>query len=185
VLHPHSTQEQIDELLETLKGKEKIALRSQTTLAVSDLSELADYVKEKRPDLNLPKKSDICYATENRQTAVVETITDGGAELMIIFGSDETKRQPSSNSIRLREVSESRGVRAHVVEDIGEVKAEWFDGISRVGVSAGASANPKRVAEFLQVMRNVGVKDDQILTMSVAEESQVFADSKDFDFRNS
>ncbi len=183
IVNPHSTREQIDELMESLKDTERVALRSQTTLAVSDLSDLIDYIKDKRPDLNLPKVSDICYATENRQEAIVQAIISGGAQVMIIFGSNETKRQPSSNSIRLREVAESHGIPAYLVEDIGEIKSEWFRDVETIGLSAGASADPKRVAEFLDLMRSIGVKNDQIQRITVAQEPQVFAPARDFDFR--
>ncbi len=181
VIHPKIAKEDVDSILEGLK-EEKLALRSQTTLAVGDLEELVEYIRSKRSDLNLPAKSDVCYATHNRQEAVIQTIVGSGAQLMLIFGSDETKRSPSSNSIRLREVVQSLGVPAFLVEDVSEIKSEWFRGSSRIGVSAGASAAPERVAEFLACMSAIGLKNSQIARVTVAEEPQVFAPAKRFDF---
>lgn len=181
VIHPKSSREDIDNILKGVEG-EKLALRSQTTLAVGDLEELIEYIESKRPDLNLPNKSDVCYATHNRQEAVIQTIVGNGAQLMVIFGSNETKRNPSSNSIRLREVAQNLDTSAYLVEDISEIKAEWFRGVSRIGVSAGASAAPERVAEFLVCMRAIGLKNSQIARVTVAEEPQVFTPAKRFDF---
>ena len=184
VVHPRMTKEELDIVFEGLKDTEKVALRSQTTLALADLLEMVEYIKSKRPDINLPKKSDICYATENRQKAVVEVIGKAGADLMIIFGSDETKRTPSSNSMRLRDVAQDMGVKAYLVEDVWEIQAEWFSGARRIGISAGASAAPERVMEFLLVMMTIGLQNNQIEKIVVTEESQVFAPAKTFDFSN-
>jgi 4-hydroxy-3-methylbut-2-enyl diphosphate reductase len=182
IVDPNSTFQEVDKLLDELQDKEKLALRSQTTLAVSNLESLIDYIKTKRPDLNLPNKSDICYATENRQEAVIVAIVSCGVDLMIIFGSDETKRQPSSNSIRLREVSEKHNVKAHLVENVAEIQSEWFEEATNVGVSAGASGDPKRVAEFLVCLCEIGLKSNQLQRVTVADEPQVFTPARSFDF---
>ena len=161
-----------------------IALRNQTNLAVSDILDLIGYVKKVRPDVNLAKKSDICYATENRQEAVIAAIGKAGVELMIIFGSGPTKNQPSSNSMRLAEVATKTGVQAHLIEDISEIESLWFSNTRRVGVSAGASADPTRVAEFLAVMRAMDLRNNQIIKVVVDDEPQVFAAARNFDFRH-
>src|SRR3989344_1332580 len=157
VIHPKIVREELDLILDSLENIPKIGLRSQTTLDYENLSGLIGYIQERRPDLNLPKTEDICYATHNRQEAVIAAISRSGAELMIIFGSDETKSQPSSNTIRLREVSNNNGAkRSRIVEDISEIESGWFNGISVVGVSAGASAPPIRVSEFLMTLKQIG-----------------------------
>jgi len=183
VVNPHMKREELNTALESLKDK-PIAVRNQTTLAVSDLLDLISYIKKIRPDVNLAKKSDICYATENRQKAILETIASSEVDLMIIFGSGPNTRQPSSNSIRLREIVESLDVdvASHLVEDISEIQAKWFDGVKTVGISAGASADPKRMAEFLAVARSIGLRNNQIVRIEVDEELQVFAPACDFDF---
>lgn len=183
VVSPRATQEQLVVLLEELKDEPKLALRSQTTLAMRDLMQMIEFIQSIRPDLDLSKVSDICFATDDRQEAILASIQNAGAELLIIFGSDETKRQPSSNSIRLREVAEGADAKAYLVEDITEIKPEWFEGISRVGVSAGASAEPKRVAEFIMCLRDLGLTPDRLIRVKVADESKItFANAHRFDF---
>ena len=181
-VNPNISRREIRKLLKDFEGQ-KLGVGSQTTLNQRDISGKIAYIKKLRPDVELPKKEDICYASQNRQDAVVAAIAKAGVELMIIFGSDETKRQPSSNTIRLREVSSQNGAkRASVVEDVSEIKPDWFNDISIVGVSAGASADPKRVSEFLICMREVGLRRQQLQRITVAEEPQVFASVRDFDF---
>lgn len=181
VLHPNASTEEIDELLETLSG-EKIAIRNQTTLAYYDLLGLIAYVRERRPDVNEAKTADTCFATQDRQEAIIAAIEDAGASLAIIFGSDETKRAPSGNSIRLRDISKNHGAYAYLIEDISEINPNWFTLSPIVGVSAGASAAPQRVIEFLSALRGIGLRNDQIRKITVAQEPQVFAPARGFDF---
>lgn len=159
-----------------------IALRTQTTLAVEDTLDLIEFVKSLRADLNLPSHSDICFATQNRQEAIIKAISLTGVDNIVIFGSHEGKRKPSSNSIRLREVAIEHGVGAVLVEDIGEIEASNLRQCRRLGISAGASADPKRVAEMLAALRELGLTNDRIKRLTVAEEPQVFASAKSFDF---
>lgn len=182
VVRPNVSKKEIREQLKYFEG-ERLGVRSQTTLNFEDIKDKIAYIKSLRPDVDLPKKEDICFASQNRQEAIVRAITVAGAELIIIFGSDESKRQPSSNTIRLREVSEESGAQlACIVEDISEIKAEWFNGITNVGVSAGASAPPAKVGEFLICLKQIGLKSSQLQRITVAEEPQVFAQVRDFDF---
>lgn len=173
-----------DELIRIVKENINVplALRTQTTLAVEDTLELIETVLAVYPDLNLASHTDICFATQNRQEAIIKTITDAGVDCMIIFGSNESKRQPSSNSIRLREVAVEQNVPAFLVEDITEIDASWLTPFKKIGLSAGASADPKRVAEMLVCLGEAGVGYNQITRLTVKEEPQVFAAARSFDF---
>lgn len=184
VVSPNVSKKEIREQLKYFED-EKLGVRSQTTLNFEDIKGKIDYIKSLRQDVDLPKIEDICFASQNRQEATIRAITVAGAELMIIFGSDKSKRQPSSNTIRLKEVSEESGAKlACIVEDISEIKAEWFRDIANVGVSAGASAPPARVGEFLICFKQIGLKSNQLQMITVVEEPQVFAPVRDFDFSN-
>lgn len=175
IISPKAPPEKFQEALESLKDEPLVAVRTQTTLEARLVDKLLEQMEVLRPDINKPLKSDICYATQNRQDAVIETIRLSGAGLMIIFGSGENSRTPSSNSMRLREVGQGEGVPTYLVEDISEIQAEWFKGVKNVGVSAGASADPKRVSEFLYAMKDIGLQPDQLHRVTVAEEKQIFS----------
>lgn len=183
VVHPDSNFEEVDLIMRNLENFEKIAISTQTTLAYTDLLDLIDFVVSKRADIVLPKVDDVCYATQNRQEAVAEVIKRGDVQLVIVFGSDESKGvYRSNNSISLRDVAIKHGTKSYLVEDVSEIKAEWFKGVNRIGVSAGASAAPERVVEFLACFRQIGLRNNQILRITVAAEPQVFAPARRFDF---
>lgn len=181
VINPKINFDDLGKIIELYQDS-PLALRTQTTLAVEDTLDLINFCLTKRPDLNLPNHSDICYATQNRQEAVLQTIKNAGADTLVIFGSDENKRQPSSNSIRLREVAADAGSDAYLVEDVREIKANYLLKSNKLALSAGASADPKRVAEMLVLLYDIGVKRSQVKHLTVAEEPQVFSPAKDFDF---
>jgi len=106
---------------------------TQTTLSVDDTREILEALKRRFPAVRLPRKDDICYATQNRQNAVKE-LTDR-AEVVIVVGAPE-----SSNSSRLVELAAKRGARAHLVQTAAEIDPAWVVGARSVGVTAGASA---------------------------------------------
>lgn len=181
VLHPATPYKEVGTLV-THMG-EKFGLRTQTTLAHNEIVDLIEYIKKQRPDVDLPRSiDDICFATQNRQDAIINAIVNAGVEEMIIFGSDENSRTPSSNTIRQREVAQGHGASAHIVENIGTIKSEWFRNIKALGIAAGASADPKRVSEFLKAIKNSGIRSEQIFRATVAEERMVFAEARRFDF---
>lgn len=183
VISPNISFEEIDKILEDWKDVEKLALGAQTTLDWKGLLGLIDYIQEKRPDLRLPNVDDVCYATQNRQEAVIAAVSQAGADLVVVFGSDENKGvYASNNSISLREVAKGEGVGGYLAEDISEIKPEWLKSFNRIGISAGASAPPERVVEFLSCLRGLGLRNDQILRVTVAYEDQIFADPDSFDF---
>jgi 4-hydroxy-3-methylbut-2-enyl diphosphate reductase len=106
---------------------------TQTTLSVDDTKTVLDALRERFPEVVLPRKDDICYATQNRQNAVKELTRR--ADLVIVVGAPS-----SSNSNRLVEVARKAGVSAHLVEGAADLRPEWLTGVRCVGVTAGASA---------------------------------------------
>ena len=141
---------------------ERIAFVTQTTLSVDETKEIVDALIKKYPNIVRPRKQDICYATQNRQDAVKFMAPQ--VEVVIVVGS-----VASSNSNRLRELSEKLGVPSYMVDDPDQLKAEWYVGKKRVGLTAGASAPEslaqsivKRIQEFgpRQVSALPGVVED-------------------------
>jgi 4-hydroxy-3-methylbut-2-en-1-yl diphosphate reductase len=119
----------------------KIAFVTQTTLSVDETKEIVDALTSKFPNIVQPRKQDICYATQNRQDAVKFMAPQ--VEVVIVVGS-----AASSNSNRLRELSEKLGVPSYMVDAPEQLKAEWFVGKRRVGLTAGASA-PESLAQSI------------------------------------
>ncbi|MDD1783895.1 4-hydroxy-3-methylbut-2-enyl diphosphate reductase [Enterovibrio sp. ZSDZ35] len=106
---------------------------SQTTLSVDETADVIDTLRKVFPDIQGPRKDDICYATQNRQDAVRDLAAQ--CDVMIVVGSKN-----SSNSNRLRELSEKLGTPAYLTDCAEDVQLQWFDGKKKVGVTAGASA---------------------------------------------
>jgi 4-hydroxy-3-methylbut-2-enyl diphosphate reductase len=125
---------------------EKLAFITQTTLSVDDTAEIVEILRRRFPAIEGPKREDICYATTNRQAAV-KAIAQA-CELLIVIGSPN-----SSNSQRLREVAERAGAgRAILVPKVAELDFAVFDGVSTVGITAGASAPESLVQEVLTAL---------------------------------
>ena len=122
-------------------AEEKIAFVTQTTLSVDETKEIVDALTMKFPNIVQPRKQDICYATQNRQDAVKFMAPQ--VEVVIVVGS-----ATSSNSNRLRELSEKLGVPSYMVDAPEQLKPEWFAGKKRVGLTAGASA-PESLAQSI------------------------------------
>jgi 4-hydroxy-3-methylbut-2-enyl diphosphate reductase len=112
---------------------ERLAYVTQTTLSVDDVRKIVEALKARFPAIVGPNRDDICYATQSRQDAVKALAEQ--SELIIVVGSPS-----SSNSNRLREVAGLRGVRAHLVDDAGQIAPAWLQGVGHVGITAGASA---------------------------------------------
>jgi 4-hydroxy-3-methylbut-2-en-1-yl diphosphate reductase len=118
----------------TPKDAGNVAFLTQTTLSVDDTAEMVALLRERFPGIAAPHKEDICYATTNRQDAVRRLAEQ--AELVLVVGSKN-----SSNSVRLKEVGLKAGAReAHLIDDASGIDWVWFEGVSRVGLTAGASA---------------------------------------------
>jgi 4-hydroxy-3-methylbut-2-enyl diphosphate reductase len=116
-----------------VRDPERLGCVTQTTLSVDDTREILEALRARFPAIALPRKDDICYATQNRQNAV-KRLTDE-VEVVIVVGAPA-----SSNSNRLVELATKRGARAHLVETADDLDPEWFARADRVGVTAGASA---------------------------------------------
>ena len=125
----------------SFSSDEKIAFVTQTTLSVDETKEIVEALTKKFPKIVQPRKQDICYATQNRQDAVKFMAPQ--VELVIVVGSAS-----SSNSNRLRELSEKLGVPSYMVDAPEQLKPEWFVGKKRIGLTAGASA-PESLAQAI------------------------------------
>ncbi|MCX7214947.1 MAG: 4-hydroxy-3-methylbut-2-enyl diphosphate reductase [Burkholderiales bacterium] len=145
-------------LIETIEDIEQLQVRdpnrlayvTQTTLSVDDTAGIIDALKRRFPNVAEPKKSDICYATTNRQQAVKFMAPQ--VDLLIVVGSPS-----SSNSSRLREVAEKNGVESYMVDDASQIDAAWTEGKTRIGVTAGASAPEVLVQQVITRLRAMGV----------------------------
>ena len=132
-----------------VSNPDNLAYVTQTTLSVDDTKVVIDALKARFPNIKGPKKDDICYATQNRQDAVRALSRD--AQLVVVVGSSN-----SSNSNRLRELSESIGVTSYMVDRAEQVEESWFDGIEVVGVTAGASAPEILVKGVIDRIKELG-----------------------------
>ena len=128
---------------------DKLALVTQTTLSVDDAAAIVAAVRARFPKVRQPKQQDICYATQNRQDAV--KLLSAQVDVVIVVGSPT-----SSNSNRLRELAQRLGVPAYMVDSPAELQAQWFEGKTRVGLTAGASAPEVLVSEVVERMRAFG-----------------------------
>ncbi|WP_374512987.1 4-hydroxy-3-methylbut-2-enyl diphosphate reductase [Brevundimonas sp.] len=128
-------------------GDAPLAYATQTTLSVDDTADILATLKRRFPELPDPHKEDICYATTNRQEAV--KALGQGCELVLVVGS-----RNSSNSARLVEVAMRAGARdARLVDDASHVDWSWFDGVSTLGITAGASAPEQLIEELIDAVR--------------------------------
>lgn len=144
-------------LVETVADVERLSLKNsancrfvtQTTLSVDDTQEIIRALQQRFPDMQAPKKEDICYATTNRQEAVKDLAPQ--CDVMLVVGS-----QTSSNSNRLKELAERLGCPAYLLDDITMLKRAWFQGVNTIGVTAGASAPESLVQQIVQQLREWG-----------------------------
>ncbi|BBB65810.1 4-hydroxy-3-methylbut-2-enyl diphosphate reductase 2 [Undibacterium sp. YM2] len=139
-----------------VKNADMLAFVSQTTLSVDDTAEIIDALKKRFPLISEPKKGDICYATTNRQEAVKFMAPQ--VDLVLVVGSPN-----SSNSNRLREVAEKKGVTAYMVDNASQIKPEWLENSLRIGVTAGASAPEVLVQEVIASLRQLGARSVRAL----------------------
>jgi 4-hydroxy-3-methylbut-2-enyl diphosphate reductase len=128
---------------------DKLAVVTQTTLSVDDAADILLAVKRQFPHVREPKKQDICYATQNRQDAV--KVLAPGVDVVIVVGSPT-----SSNSNRLRELSQRLGTPAYMVDAATDLMPQWFEGRRRVGLTAGASAPDILVQQVIERLRALG-----------------------------
>jgi 4-hydroxy-3-methylbut-2-enyl diphosphate reductase len=128
---------------------ERLAVVTQTTLSVDDAAEIMKAIKTRFPNIRQPKQQDICYATQNRQDAV--KLMSREVDVVIVVGSPT-----SSNSNRLAELARKLGVDSYMVDSPAELQAEWLEGKSRVGLTAGASAPEVLVQDVIDRIKALG-----------------------------
>lgn len=132
-----------------VKNPDNLAYVTQTTLSMTDTKIMVDALRARFNAIQEQKKDDICYATQNRQDAVHELAKT--ADLILVVGSPN-----SSNSNRLREIAEQLGKRAYLIDTAKDMQQQWFDGITVVGVTAGASAPEVLVQEVINQLKQWG-----------------------------
>ena len=148
-----------------LRTPERVAVVTQTTLSVDDTRAIVDAIRQRFPSVRTPPKDDICYATQNRQTAVKELARQ--SQFVLVIGSPT-----SSNANRLVEVARNEGIAARLIEDAHDIDAAWVAGTAIVGLTAGASTPESLVQETisrLQALGFVTVRD-----LQTAEENVTF-----------
>ncbi|PYU98228.1 MAG: 4-hydroxy-3-methylbut-2-enyl diphosphate reductase, partial [Acidobacteria bacterium] len=145
---------------------DRVAVVTQTTLGVDDANVIIDALRRRFPNLVTPSSDDICYATQNRQTAI--KVLAQRADLVLVVGSDN-----SSNSKRLKEVAESFGARAYLIDDASEIDPSWLEGVQCVALTAGASAPEHLVQQALDYFKAMGVTE--VEEVEAIEEQITFA----------
>ena len=128
-----------------IRAPDRLAYVTQTTLSVDDAAQVITALKQRFPNITGPRKDDICYATQNRQDAV-KTLA-GTTDIVLVVGSKN-----SSNSNRLREVAETRGTHAYLIDDASQINPVWLEGAVNIGVTAGASAPEVLVKEVVDAL---------------------------------
>ena len=144
---------------------EKLAVVTQTTLSVDDAASITAAVKARFPQVRQPKQQDICYATQNRQDAV--KVMSPKVDVVIVVGSPT-----SSNSTRLREVARRLGTESYMVDSAEDLRPEWVQGKSRIGLTAGASAPDILVRQVIERLRALGAVS--VRTLEGVQESMKF-----------
>ena len=137
---------------------EHLAFLTQTTLSLYDTQEIVARLRQRFPSIRGPASDDICYATQNRQEAVEQVAKD--IDLILVVGS-----QNSSNSNRLVEVAQRRGVNAKLIDAASDVDPAWLDGVKSVGLTAGASAPEILVEQVSQRLADLGFTDQRDLDL--------------------
>ena len=132
-----------------VKNPAQLCYSSQTTLSVDDTADVIAALRQRFPQIDGPRKDDICYATQNRQDAVKQLAAR--CDLMLVVGSPN-----SSNSNRLRELAERMGAEAHLLDGADDIDPAWLQGKQRIGVTAGASAPEVLVKEVIDGLRALG-----------------------------
>ena len=144
---------------------ELLAYVTQTTLSVDDTLDIIASLKQKYPNIREPKKGDICYATTNRQEAVKFMAPQ--VDLVIVVGSAN-----SSNSNRLREVSQKMGTASYMIDNAEHINPDWIINCDRIGVTAGASAPEILVKQVIDRLKQLGAKS--VRTLEGVEENVMF-----------
>ena len=150
----------------SLDESRELAYVTQTTLSVDDTQSIIDALRQRFPNIIGPRHDDICYATQNRQDAVKRLSAE--CDLVLVVGSPN-----SSNSNRLRELSEKRGVAAYLIDGAQDIDPAWLQGRQRIGVTAGASAPESLVQAVIERLRDAGASS--VRELDGEPENVVFA----------
>ena len=143
----------------------KVVCLTQTTLSVDDTAEIMTVLAERFPEMVRPSKSDICYATQNRQEAVKEVARE--VDLLLVLGS-----QNSSNSNRLVDVARSCGTPSYLIHGVDDIEESWLDDAQSIGLSSGASTPEILVQRVVEYLKSRG--EAEISTLQVAREDVTF-----------
>jgi 4-hydroxy-3-methylbut-2-en-1-yl diphosphate reductase len=155
--------EEVDDL--TVADPDRVAYLTQTTLSLDETRGIIEALHKRFPNIKGPAAQDICYATENRQTAVKNVAQD--ADLLLVVGSDN-----SSNSNRLVEVARNLGRASHLIDSYKNIRPEWLDGVNTIALTAGASAPECLVEEVIDFLRGNGF--DNLRELEVMPENVRF-----------
>lgn len=139
---------------------------SQTTLSIDDTADVIDALRDKFPLIKGPRKDDICYATQNRQDAV-RTIS-AEVDLLLVVGAKN-----SSNSNRLRELSDKLGTPSYLIDTFADIQPQWLENINKIGVTAGASAPAILIQQVISALKDFG--GQEVTEYPGREENTVFA----------
>jgi 4-hydroxy-3-methylbut-2-enyl diphosphate reductase len=160
--------EKVDDVARlAVRDPSRLGCVTQTTLSVDDTREIMTALAARYPDIVLPRKDDICYATQNRQDAVKELAEL--AELVLVVGAPA-----SSNSNRLVEVATKMGVASHLITDSREIETGWLADVSCVGVTAGASTPEFLVQEVVEQLLELGGKGSAVSSLPEIDEGMHF-----------
>ena len=153
-----------------VNNSDNLSYVTQTTLSMDDTSKVIDALRERFPSIKGPRKKDICYATQNRQDAVKQLALE--SELLLVVGSPN-----SSNSNRLKELAERLGCESYLIDSVEDIDPQWFDGKSKFGVTAGASAPEVLVQQVVERLREICHQEPEEL--EGVKESIVFSLPRD------
>jgi 4-hydroxy-3-methylbut-2-enyl diphosphate reductase len=150
-----------------VRDPERLGCVTQTTLSVDDTREILGALQTRFPSIVLPRRNDICYATQNRQDAVKKLAQR--ADLVLVVGAPA-----SSNSNRLVEVAAKLGLASHLIQNAAEIEPEWLEGASCVGVTAGASTPEFLVQQVIEHLRELGGPESRLSSLPQVDEGVTF-----------
>ena len=149
-----------------VQNPKSLSFVTQTTLSMDDTAKVIDALRDKFPDIQGPRKKDICYATQNRQDAVKQLALE--CDLLLVVGSPN-----SSNSNRLKELAERLGCVSHLIDSVEDIDPQWLVGKSQFGVTAGASAPEILVKKVIKELKSLSGRDP--IELSGVEENIFFS----------
>lgn len=147
--HIYLVEDEEDVEALAVNNPDRLSYVTQTTLSMDDTARVIDALRVKFPNIQGPRKDDICYATQNRQDAVKNLAAD--CDLLLVVGSPN-----SSNSNRLRELGERMGAKAYLIDNAAEIQPQWLEDVKAVGITAGASAPEVLVREVVNKLVALG-----------------------------